>query len=656
MALEQPKILKGIEELNDKSVDQEVNIEEKVKLNSEAANVNFKRNEIVQDGLVKIVPERNLGVIDMASITVSPENVILFYYNRVDDNEARLCNMYSSGNYLCSVTANKNALSIATNDGSATFAYINFDNIVSGSNTIYIWFSGDDMYCYVNGVTKSVKKPSSYTITNFTIGRSVAQTTVNRQTTLVYKRILTQAEINHNLSVLNNSPSISAIETTDSSSVKTSFLISSDSEHVEMPNGKTLRDFAYEALDWETKTSDGSDISVTNGKEAWVRKAKISGNTIKNYAKTYIREFTADGSTWIGYGTEIDVSQIKLSTKYYLHCFIYINELSGDFMVSNAENSIVTPNAYVEKGKTGYFKFEVTSLSNLGTKKSVWSQVKTNTQTGKIKYAVALTDSDVDLSNAFKEPSLIHFGLTSTQAILSNNGVSYSYYVTETDKVNGKIIESGGVDTVRDTLEQLEDGSGIYTQNTYLATFDGSTDESWAYAGTQYDKTNTLLFWTYSKFIPVAVSTGTDGKLCAICDKLNSITASLNLNTDVESVACFSTVRIRVNKSNLSTQDSAGFYAWLKSNPITVRYQLAAPIVTYIPKELMPVITTEQSNLISSPSPVKPNEIEVTVAVDKVSDLEARLTQLEGIVTSTSNLSLQANYAEDEYNNLINQL
>ena len=80
-------------------------------------------------------------------------------------------------------------------------------------------------------------------------------------------------------------------------------------------------------------------------------------------------------------------------------------------------------------------------------------------------------------------------------------------------------------------------------------------------------------------------------------------------------------------KSDFATLDAVK--ESIISNPIELCYQLDTPIVTHIPKELVPTILTQQTNTIEVGGAVKPSSFKVTVPVDRLAKIEARLQALE---------------------------
>ncbi|MDA3732101.1 BppU family phage baseplate upper protein [Niameybacter massiliensis] len=88
----------------------------------------------------------------------------------------------------------------------------------------------------------------------------------------------------------------------------------------------------------------------------------------------------------------------------------------------------------------------------------------------------------------------------------------------------------------------------------------------------------------------------------------------------------------------------------------SMRVDLQTPVVTAIPKELMPTIALQQSNTIKVDSGVAPSEFKVVAPVDRVSEMRTELDEIKAIINSPSNLGLRGNYAMDQYNECVDDI
>ena len=135
------------------------------------------------------------------------------------------------------------------------------------------------------------------------------------------------------------------------------------------------------------------------------------------------------------------------------------------------------------------------------------------------------------------------------------------------------------------TLRSLPDGTrdyieiddvvkkAIYQPLTNEYTFNGT--ENWIKDNPAYDTSNTLGFYVN---VPGMLRTTDGSKTYIRCDKFNVIPYTNWLTANV--MCCSSLYRslnVKVLKSELPTQDLAGFKAWLGDNPITIIYRLADP-------------------------------------------------------------------------------
>lgn len=98
--------------------------------------------------------------------------------------------------------------------------------------------------------------------------------------------------------------------------------------------------------------------------------------------------------------------------------------------------------------------------------------------------------------------------------------------------------------------------------------------ENWSLASS---RANTILF----SVLPQNIKFQSTTIVSTICDKLSSQKQYDLYNTDIGGVSISETGKlyVAIEKSKLSTQDVAGFKAWLQTNPVTVYYELAEPVV-----------------------------------------------------------------------------
>lgn len=544
-------------------------------------------------------------------------------------------------------------------------------NLNWNKNTDYIYTliqNGKSISLYVNGtpyvvnmyfdVLTETSTQVSYKFAEDLIGESV----------YVYENILTPQEIQHNFSVLNNSPSISQLHTTDSTG-KTSILkLGSDEDHVEMASGRTLREEymgVLKAMGKEVPSADGSPIQVPNGIEARVINAEIKGQTVKNIAKTKNDFITAKGDGTIkAIHLVDDIGLVQPNTEYTIITEVILNTLDGQMQICNQNivNMMNPSDVKVPAGKTGVFKADVTSKSDLnGAKQIIRQALSTDSTTGSITFRTCVVERKYSkLVNGF-----IPFGLSSTEAIVSNNGEKYPIYeptiqgktrildadtglvptdptlpalkdgdvldlatrtITFANKTTRvltdeevkaysafkKVISLGGLGDTKDTLEILEDGSGIWLNRLARVVLNGSENWSIGNTGTQN--------YYYQCTLPFGTQSG------GVSDKYSFAAIGQSDINQGFYITGNSLVRVRYG----TEKPLNDFKQDLSTNNLTIICILATPIITHIPKEIVSAILTHnQTNILEVGGAVKPSSFKVTVPVDKLAEIEARLQALE---------------------------
>lgn len=170
---------------------------------------------------------------------------------------------------------------------------------------------------------------------------------------------------------------------------------------------------------------------------------------------------------------------------------------------------------------------------------------------------------------------------------------SFSPY-TE-DKIN-ILTKLAGVGGVGDTCDDF----GNVTRNTGKVVLDGTG--SWSDVSTQ-DNATTMLF----ALSPIVNYTTSNNDI--IVDKLNVVDVNIlyspTSTTEGISKNGVGVIRIRILKSKLTTQDVAGFKAWLQANPTTVYYQLATPTTETV--SVTPVTGYSQGNILFTTGAISPS-------------------------------------------------
>lgn len=138
-------------------------------------------------------------------------------------------------------------------------------------------------------------------------------------------------------------------------------------------------------------------------------------------------------------------------------------------------------------------------------------------------------------------------------------------YVVAKDE-EGKIAELRSLPNGTKDEVRASEGKMIKRVSENL-TFDG--DENWT-RNNDLTQPN-----TYFYYLPIS---GVNNYASGLSNLFTVYDQSL-AGVDYEGIYFFDgIIRIRINKSRLTTQDVAGFKAWLQGNPVTLTYQLAEPI------------------------------------------------------------------------------
>lgn len=139
------------------------------------------------------------------------------------------------------------------------------------------------------------------------------------------------------------------------------------------------------------------------------------------------------------------------------------------------------------------------------------------------------------------------------------------------------------------------------TRNYGSATFNGSDSENWELGVSHI---NSIVFYKglsgsrkYTQSTP--------GSL--LCDKFIynwNVWSSEEEGVRIEE---YGALQISILKSKLETQDVAGFKKWLQSNPVTVVYQLATPVVEDITNLIEPLSSYPNTTTVTTNNNIKAN-------------------------------------------------
>ena len=448
----------------------------------------------------------------------------------------------------------------------------------------------------------------------------------------IYDRELFSQEIERNFSVLNNVPSIKELHTTDSTG-KTSILkLASDEDHVEMASGRTLREEymgVLKAMGKEVPSADGSPVKVPNGIEARVINAEIKGQTVKNEFYALPNNIRFSNGMMVLSGSISGVQQqqkestfnkcigiLKPNTVYSVVLDV-IETNYTQTMVFGVGNTVD-----IDVSTTGIKVGKFTTPSSVTGDTLITLQNKVADQLAgrKIAFKFGFYEGDLTIKNPIKSPK---FGLSSTQAIISNNCEPYPIYANEEDETNKKVILLNGFNDIYDTFEIKEDGSGLMTKKFMI--IDDSLIDKWIISSQGDPSVNRWQLETdFYKLYPA--------KCTSLSSISNILASTLNAGSFNSAQVKAGIVYAHTNKTiGVSTEKTISsieqFKEWFRGQLII--YELDIPIVTHIAKEIMPSILTHKTNILEAGGAVKPSSFKVTVPVDKLAEIEARLQALE---------------------------
>ena len=334
-----------------------------------------------------------------------------------------------------------------------------------------------------------------------------------------YNRILSIQEIQHTVSVLNNSPAIKELHTTNAEDETSILKLASNTDHVEDRSGRTQEQINrtfYKRMCKEIPSPSGEPITVKNGEEGYVLSAEIKGNT-----------------------------QLFKRAK------------------GSQDEWIVIPN---DEGR---------------------------------------------------DTVAFEYKLDSTQAIISNNGEPYPIYANEEDKANKKVIS---LPFPEDKLILNEDGSATWIDASNRKTL--NNNEPWIKSSVQNAEANCFQ-------IEIIDADNNGNSVIVFCDKLESVTGASTLSAGtLKPNTCgidgSRYLRVGVPKTVDTVEQMKEF-----AQNLNIIYRSKIQEITHIDKSIVPNILTHKTNILEAGGAVKPSSFKVTVPVDKLAEIEARLQALE---------------------------
>lgn len=228
------------------------------------------------------------------------------------------------------------------------------------------------------------------------------------------------------------------------------------------------------------------------------------------------------------------------------------------------------------------------------------------------------------------------YKLDSTQAIITNNGESYPIYEPtiqgKTRILNGQLVSLEpsdptllNLDSVQDVYDEVNLSMKQLTKKIGDMTLNGS--ESWSWGGVDSSKNIGYVSLPLEQIAP---------------NQNMSILTLNNLFTDInggeghgrrKEGLCLTDgkyLRIMYKGGDVRFSNLSTFKQYLADNNLRVKYVLNQPMTQQLTEELVPTILTHnKTNILDVGGAVKPSSFKVTVPVDRLAEIEARLQALE---------------------------
>lgn len=452
----------------------------------------------------------------------------------------------------------------------------------------------------------------------------------------VYNKALESIEQQHNLSVLNNSPSIKELHTTDSEG-KTSILkFASDTDHVEDRSGRTQEQINrtfYKRMCKEIPSPSGKPITVENGEEGYVLSAEIKGQTIKNYGVLTNKYYSFN--TW-ALSTDY-VRGLQLGKTYYMVVDIKTPTTNGYVHLRGVKNNYLT-DATLINNMSG-INILTQPIHSSATQQDLDDYINCRIMyySNGIQCEAKVLAIVETLEEAQKIKSFLGFGLSSTEAIISNNGKKYPIYEPtiqgKTRILNGQLVSLEpsdptllNLDSVQDVYDEVNLSMKQLTKKIGDMTLNGS--ESWIWSAVDSSKNIGYVSLPLEQIAP---------------NQNESILTLNNLFTDInggeghgrrKEGLCLTDgkyLRIMYKSGDVRFSNLSTFKQYLADNNLRVKYVLNQPMTQQLTEELVPTILTHnKTNIWEVGGAVKPSSFKVTVPTTDGIKKEYTLTPING--------------------------
>ena len=666
-------------------------------------NFNFMRQKIEQDGL--------LGLIDgVGELKVSGDIITVISCVTISSNTASsaLVALGTAG-ALATTGATTSKLSLKFTSGDVVGYNIGYTD-----KPIYIEqiYNNSTLKSIINLYDSNLNRIYSGDEKTFGLSpvnsvRSVKSILIDTYNTIIYNRTLTPQEIQHNFSVLNNSESINALEVTDVDGTSKKLLLSSDEDHVSMSTGRTLRQEymgVLKTMGKEFISTDGSPITVNNGIEARLISGEIQGQTVKNEVTSYTARVMNKTNNYTT--TTVIANTIQASKRYTAIYIVKDFVGSGNVYLYSSAGHNSMPGTTIALAN-GILKKLYTPSENI---QAIGVAVSNRSD----DFSVLISGVMI-LEGDWTNKDIGYFtGLSSTQAIINNNGNLYPIYeptivgktrilndqglevdtglvptdtllpplkdgdvldlatktitfANKTTKVLTdeevkayrkfkKLISLGGLEGARNTLELLEDGSVILTPISKRVLIEDGTSIIFN-SNTTSDSLNAICY-----YVPIG---GDASKMLAL--KCNNFTSKVWNSEQAKNgekgiyISGIASINFAIPKTELvgwsesltDEQKNTILKNYLINTKTEFIYPLSVPVVTHIPKELVPAIPINKINICKVEGPVAPSSFKIVAPIDKVAEMETRLQALEA---KTNTMAVNVPFIEETYQSSKNKI
>ena len=602
----------------------EEKLNNKIKFNDSQSNFNFIGSKIEQDGLV--FNAKNLSTVSASNSLYTPSGDIITI-----GISFKAEGITMKDNIMPFMVTSPSSYFALTPSGSVKFYKYSsqgIDDLLYNDNKVDTLYGTTHIVAVVDKLNKSIsvfgdgklmgRRNYKYGEFNYLqIGFPTAGyfSKLNVHNISVYNRELVPQEIQYNFQVLNNSESIGSLQVSSQDGTNKNYILASDTDHVTDRTGRTqqaINQVFYSQNGKEFVAGVDGKIEVNNGLEGWVNKADIQGHTVKNMLTglmlyNYIPQSYKDNDVVIDgydcyvlkpYHSTSSLVTLSPNTKYTLciRCKIRGGGSVSEFRVSelrtDGSNVAIFNASSVNAINMTYFTIQFTTSS---THKNIYISYGGSAVDGVYiaKESVAVIEGDY--TQTVKNLSL---GLNSTQAIISNNNQRYEIYeptiqgktrILRTPKGTQNWVEISDSE-VRDTvtydykLESINGDLGSVPSVTdyidrarkvKVVNTKEKTITNWDNIILAENRATTIRFTLVDNLLK-------DNGVINCIGVCNILPYKMIYGTDADGVLVYGTngkdLGVSVLKSKLSSPDVTGFKAWLQSNPITVRYQLATPI------------------------------------------------------------------------------